>query len=575
MGTSSGPKIITDNLVVLLDTFNNNSYLGKSTTNVIVNPTCDQLPKLSSSNPSNTYGYSSISNEKSYEGKTSLRLSPNQGSSSSIIYFSSGGLSGMQPSQTYTFSFYVYIPSDVNFTSIRILWYDYAPSGNQSQSTYHYNANLIRNQWNRISATRTLRVDTNRSFIYVYWNHSTSITYLGQSIYLDNFQLEQGNQMTSFTTGTSNLMLYPDCELNKPRLLDSSIGGSWLITSQSSDYHLSGTKSLKITRTGINNSRYNLLSNDLSGIVPGKYNVFSFYVYIPSTSSFDYFRIRWYDYIGTSSSDSSTYIYSNSIEKDKWVRVEGKRNIRSDATRSFIYLYWYHSSDVSYHNIPIYLDNLQIEEGETSSRFIDGYRGTTIEENGGLQDIASNSYGGDLINEPLYDNTDNSLILNGINNYISVNYGKDINPYNNSITLSIWIKPNDLVTNSMFISTGQSRGNGNTNQRMYISIYNGKWDWGILTSAWGGGTVSVNTNWNLVTIVIDNISARFYLNGEQIYTKTVNSTFIFNDNIRLGCHDSNYFFNGKLSNFKVYKKTLTNKEIKKNYIILKKRYNYI
>lgn len=98
------------------------------------------------------------------------------------------------------------------------------------------------------------------------------------------------------------------------------------------------------------------LSDDLSGIIPGKYNVFSFYVYIPSTSSFDYFRIRWYDYIGTSSNYSDTYIYSNSIEKDKWVRVEGKRNIRLGATRSFIYLYWYHSSDVSYHNIPIYLD---------------------------------------------------------------------------------------------------------------------------------------------------------------------------------------------------------------------------
>lgn len=127
----------------------------------------------------------------------------------------------------------------------------------------------------------------------------------------------------------------------------------------------------------------------------------------------------------------------------------------------------------------------------------------------------------------------------------------------------------------MFISTGQSRGNGNSNQKMYISIYNGKWDWGILTSAWGGGTKNIDTNWNFVTIVIDNISARYYLNGEQIYTKSVNSTFIFNDNIRLGCHDDNYYFNGKLSYFKVYEKALTNNEIKKNYIMLKKRYNYI
>ena len=99
-------------------------------------------------------------------------------------------------------------------------------------------------------------------------------------------------------------------------------------------------------------------------------------------------------------------------------------------------------------------------------------------------DLSGNNNSGSLINGPTF-STDGggSIDLDGTNDYISTTYGKNINPFNNPLTITVTIKPDDINTNQMFISTGQSRGNADSNQRFYISIYNGYWDWGIRTSS--------------------------------------------------------------------------------------------
>jgi hypothetical protein len=165
-----------------------------------------------------------------------------------------------------------------------------------------------------------------------------------------------------------------------------------------------------------------------------------------------------------------------------------------------------------------------------------------------------------------------TIVLDGTNDYVSTNYGKDINPFNNPLTVSIFIKPNLVNTNQVYISTGQSRGNGDSNQRMYIAIYNGNWDWGIRSSSWGSGNVAASLAWSNIAVVIDSTNARFYLNGEQIYTKSVNNTFVLNDNFWFGAHDSNYYFNGSIGLAKIYNRALSANEIKQNYNATKWRF---
>lgn len=191
------------------------------------------------------------------------------------------------------------------------------------------------------------------------------------------------------------------------------------------------------------------------------------------------------------------------------------------------------------------------------------------------QDLSGNNNSGSLVNGPTF-STDGggSIDLDGTNDYISTTYGKNINPFNNPLTITVTIKPDDINTNQMFISTGQSRGNADSNQRFYISIYNGYWDWGIRTSSWSGGNISANTRWNEITICVDSTSARFYLNSNQIYTKSVNNTYVLNDNFWFGAHNfgGEYPFNGHISTIQIYNRALNSQEILQNYNAMRGRF---
>jgi hypothetical protein len=180
-------------------------------------------------------------------------------------------------------------------------------------------------------------------------------------------------------------------------------------------------------------------------------------------------------------------------------------------------------------------------------------------------DLGPSQSNATLVNTPAFEV--NSIKLDGTNEYVSTNYGKNINPFNNPITVSILIKPDSTAGSQMFISTGQSRGNGDSNQRLYVAIYNGNWDWGIRGSAWGSGTVPSSTKWNDITIVIDSTNARFYLNNQQIYTKSVNNSYVLNDNFWFGAHDdpTSYPTNAKIGGIKIYSRALSNSEISGTY----------
>lgn len=166
------------------------------------------------------------------------------------------------------------------------------------------------------------------------------------------------------------------------------------------------------------------------------------------------------------------------------------------------------------------------------------------------------------------------LIFDGSNDYFSVNYGKDINPYNSPLSVYAWFQLDATGTEQMIFSTGQSRGNGDANQRLYVGVRQGLYfDYGIRSSPWGSTVQSANINWNLITLTIDNVNgAKLYVNKTNILTKSINNTYVLNDSFNFGRHNSDLYFNGKMAIVGIYSKSLSNDEIAQNYNALKGRY---
>jgi hypothetical protein len=151
----------------------------------------------------------------------------------------------------------------------------------------------------------------------------------------------------------------------------------------------------------------------------------------------------------------------------------------------------------------------------------------------------------------------NSFYFNGVNNYLDLGYGNKINPSSNPHSFSLWVKPNDLSSNTIFMSSGQT---GGSNNRFYIGINNGMWDMGIRNTQWDAGTISAELNWTHITVVMDGTQARMYANNQL--TRTINyASYSFNRNIYLATHDNNYWFNGNIDDVRIWNRVLTEEEI--------------
>ena len=182
-------------------------------------------------------------------------------------------------------------------------------------------------------------------------------------------------------------------------------------------------------------------------------------------------------------------------------------------------------------------------------------------------------YDGIFVNGVAYNSNNlGSIYFDGTNDFMPVGFGKNVNPYNTPFSLSFWTKPSSTAANVILASTGQSRGLADTAQRFYISIYGGKWDYGIMGSTWSGGTVNADTNWNLITITASPAGVLFYLNGVLIYTKVIDNTYVLNDSFWFGTHDNGYYYTGYMSQIYLYNRALSSQEILQNYNATKGRF---
>jgi len=114
----------------------------------------------------------------------------------------------------------------------------------------------------------------------------------------------------------------------------------------------------------------------------------------------------------------------------------------------------------------------------------------------------------------------------------------------------------------MFFSSGQSP---NSNARMYLGTMGGDWEMGIYTSAWSAGPTDVTTDWTHIVLTMDGSYAKLYINGVYDHQKSYNS-YVFNEDITVGRHaSSSYYWNGQISDVKIYNRALSASEVESLY----------
>lgn len=143
-------------------------------------------------------------------------------------------------------------------------------------------------------------------------------------------------------------------------------------------------------------------------------------------------------------------------------------------------------------------------------------------------------------------------------NSIDMPYGMGLNVEN--ISISMWVKPNTTSGSPIFFASN----NGN-NQRLYLSIFGGKWDIGIRENVWNtslSNTIAT-TNWTHILLNMSGGIATLYVNGEYSMSKNYSPYSLASD-FRLGRHrteSSSFQFNGSIDDVRIYNRALSEEEI--------------
>ena len=172
-------------------------------------------------------------------------------------------------------------------------------------------------------------------------------------------------------------------------------------------------------------------------------------------------------------------------------------------------------------------------------------------------DTSINNNHGTLLGNTIYENE--GAKFSTFPSHIDLPIGNEINTVN-PLTITMWVKPDQTTGTPIFFASD----NG-ASQRLYMSIYQGKWDVGIGSQAWNGANSNhqAKKEWTHLALVISNGVARLYVNEELSVTKNY-INYSLNSNFRLGLHrtySSTYQFFGSLKDVRVYQRELSHNEI--------------
>ena len=180
---------------------------------------------------------------------------------------------------------------------------------------------------------------------------------------------------------------------------------------------------------------------------------------------------------------------------------------------------------------------------------------------------------------PVYDSANGgSIVFDGADDYVDFT---DNFTLTNNITVSAWIKTNTNIQTTIIGKYQYA-----TNDRSwYIGTYTNGSSLQVILSSDGinfnryiCGNIN-DGNWYHVSFSFSSGLVKMYINSiqqtiTQIGSNTITTLYDYTDSIEVGSVGDGIsnFFDGNISNIKIYNKVLTNSEVLQNYNALKNRF---
>jgi hypothetical protein len=212
----------------------------------------------------------------------------------------------------------------------------------------------------------------------------------------------------------------------------------------------------------------------------------------------------------------------------------------------------------------IYFKNPQIEQQLVATPFVNGTRSNTQS----LIDLTGNNI---ITANSITPNDDGSFSFNGTSDYLTL--GSNLVPGLGDFTVSVWFNKSEIAANKYIWDFGSNGGTlcGPTPLR----YYNPTVDTGSLLYT-NGPVININTWYNIVVSRIAGITS-LYSNGILIGSEPdAGNIGTWGSLLTIGNYGGggNYFYQGQISNFMVYKGVgLTAAQVQQNFNALRGRYN--
>ena len=198
-----------------------------------------------------------------------------------------------------------------------------------------------------------------------------------------------------------------------------------------------------------------------------------------------------------------------------------------------------------------------------------------------FDDISGNSNTGTLTNGPTYSSDDGgSIVFYGTDDYITFPSSSSFGFGTGDFTVELFIRPDVVASGyiglcgSLNVGTPVGFAFGTDNAGYITYSFNSS---GATTFTANSTGVKWSANvWQQIVLRRESGSVIIFLNGSQIgTTKTDTANLGTSDDFVIGryyTNYNNYYFDGKISNFKIYSKALTASEIQQNYNALRSRF---
>lgn len=222
----------------------------------------------------------------------------------------------------------------------------------------------------------------------------------------------------------------------------------------------------------------------------------------------------------------------------------------------------------------MYITGLQYEEGVIApTRYLKPQttRGTTVATGGGLVDISENDYHAEFVNGAGYNKSNGgSITFDGVDDYIVGVL--QLLPLNGNVTIEAVFRLNNTSGYKNIFTQGQSGSTFSCGMVVIgseLKFRNSSNDYSFSSPI----TLSSN-QWYHCVLSIDSNGTSGYINGNSIGTtvQKITSNSFTTYNIGRRPSTSSEFMNGDISLIKIYNKTLTANEVRRNFNALRGRF---